>query len=109
MQRRLVAPVLAALLAILALGLWVRVGDPRRVRDGEHIQFADGDSYYHLRRIEQTLAAGFSVPMFDPWLSPTTTPVSVMAFAWVDGKPPGSRWGKYVTTPPGFQRKLPST
>jgi asparagine N-glycosylation enzyme membrane subunit Stt3 len=54
---------------ILLLGAYVR-GLPRDVSyaAGSAV-LTDGDSYYHLRRVEQTLARGGALPMFDPELA----------------------------------------
>jgi dolichyl-diphosphooligosaccharide--protein glycosyltransferase len=57
------------LVALLLLALAVRLAPyPTARADGDWF-LADGDSYYHLRRIEQTIERGGRVPMFDPWLS----------------------------------------
>ena len=57
------------LLASLLLGGGIRVSSYARVHADQRWYFEDGDSYYHLRRIGQTIARGGRVPMFDPWLS----------------------------------------
>lgn len=57
------------LLLVLALAAAVRLSPLQGARDGKHWLFADGDSYYHLRRIEQTIERNGRVPMFDPDLS----------------------------------------
>lgn len=62
-------PELLALIAVLVAAAAVRLAPWRSARDGDAWLLADGDSYYHMRRIEQTIAAGGRVPMFDPWLS----------------------------------------
>ena len=58
-----------AVLSILVLAATARcitLHDARR-DDGWHL--SDGDSYYHLRRIEQTIERRGRVLMFDPWLA----------------------------------------
>jgi asparagine N-glycosylation enzyme membrane subunit Stt3 len=58
-----------AVLSILLLAAMVRCITYRQAyqEDGWHL--ADGDSYYHLRRVEQTIQRGGRVPMFDPHLA----------------------------------------
>ncbi|MCC6747364.1 MAG: hypothetical protein IT371_06875, partial [Deltaproteobacteria bacterium] len=57
------------LLGVLALGGALRFAPLPASRDAGHWVFTDGDSYYHLRRVEQTIQARGRVPMFDPELS----------------------------------------
>ena len=59
------------LLGLLLLGLAAlpRLSSFSQVSDGQGWLLSDGDSYYHLRRIEQTMARRGRVPMFDPDLS----------------------------------------
>lgn len=57
------------LLAVLALAALVRVSSWPHVHTAHGWRFDDGDSYYHLLRIEQTVRARGRVPMFDPRLS----------------------------------------
>lgn len=59
----------ALLFAVLALAALVRVSSWSHVHTPHGWRFEDGDSYYHLRRIEETLRAHGRVPMFDPRLS----------------------------------------
>jgi hypothetical protein len=58
-----------AVLSILLLAATVRcISYHDALRDaGWHLR--DGDSYYHLRRVEQTIQRGGRVPMFDPHLA----------------------------------------
>jgi asparagine N-glycosylation enzyme membrane subunit Stt3 len=56
-------------LALLALATAPRLASLGDARDGGRWILADGDSYYHARRIEQTIARHGRVPMFDAELS----------------------------------------
>jgi asparagine N-glycosylation enzyme membrane subunit Stt3 len=58
-----------ALVLVVLAGFAVRAAPASAPDQAGGLFFADGDSYYHLRRIEQTVAAGGQVPMFDPQLS----------------------------------------
>jgi hypothetical protein len=58
----------AFLLAILAIGWNVRTASWPGVRTTDGWRFADGDSYYHLHRIEASVRRHGRVPMFDPRL-----------------------------------------
>ena len=58
-----------ALSVIVLLGAYVRCAPFSTSQVDGSVSLLDGDSYYHLRRVEQTLAGGGRVPMFDPALA----------------------------------------
>jgi asparagine N-glycosylation enzyme membrane subunit Stt3 len=61
---------LIGLAAILALAAWVRVDNyPQVLGRGELAPQLDGDSSYHLHRIEETLRHYPAVPHFDPGMN----------------------------------------
>lgn len=68
-RRALRARVALALGLIVLVAALVRASTLAEVHGGGGWQLTDGDSYYHLRRVEQTLARGGRLPMFDPELA----------------------------------------
>lgn len=59
----------AALVVVLVLAAAIRLSPWYKVHADGAWLFSDGDTYYHLRRIEQTIERGGRVPMFDPYLA----------------------------------------